>query len=452
VSGIAASPIRYPDSRSARVMTHRAWWLVLMNFLIPGSAQVLAGNRRLGRFGLGATLSLWGLAVVGLALFVFLRSAFITIVTFDIVLWIVQGLMVAYAVLWFILTMDTFRLVRLVKAAPGARVWIAAATVVLLAVSAGGATVGAYYAGVTRGTLSSIFGGGAIEPPVDGRYNILLLGGDAGPDREGLRPDTIRVMSIDAETGAATTIGLPRDMRHTPFSEDSPLAALYPDGFQQCDVSACKLNSIYTEAELRHQDLYPNAAAEGTSAGIEAMKEAAEGVTGLTIQYYVLIDMEGFAQLIDALGGVEVTVEERLPIGGDEQLNGVVEWIEPGAQRLDGYHAQWYARSRHSTSDWDRMQRQNTLIEAILTQFTPGNVLTKFEAIANAGTKIVKTDIPQGMLSYYVDLASKTREQPIGSIELTPPTVDPDDPDFSSIRSLIADALAPKTDATPGDG
>ena len=182
------------------------------------------------------------------------------------------------------------------------------------------------------------------------------------------------------------------------------------------------------------------------------MKEAAEGVTGLTIQYYVLIDMEGFAQLIDALGGVEVTVEERLPIGGDEQLNGVVEWIEPGTQRLDGYHAQWYARSRHSTSDWDRMQRQNTLIEAILTQFTPGNVLTKFEAIANAGTKIVKTDIPQGMLSYYVDLASKTREQPIGSLELTPPTVDPDDPDFAAIRSLIADQLAPTSDATSGDG
>lgn len=452
MSGIAASPIRYPDSRSARVMTHRAWWLVLMNFLIPGSAQVLAGNRRLGRIGLGATLSLWALLVVGLALFVFLRSAFITIVTFDIVLWIVQGLMVAYAVLWLVLTLDTFRLLRIVKAAPGARFLIAAATVVLLAISAGGASVGAYYAGVTRGTLSSIFGGGAIEPPVDGRYNILLLGGDAGPDRDGLRPDTIRVMSIDAETGAATTIGLPRDMRYTPFSGDSPLAALYPDGFQHCDVSACKLNSIYTEAELRHQDLYPNAAAEGSSAGIEAMKEAAEGVTGLTIQYYVLIDMEGFASLIDALGGVEVTVTERLPIGGDEQLNGVVEWIEPGKQVLDGYHAQWYARSRHSTSDWDRMQRQNTLIEAILTQFTPGNVLTKFESIANAGTKIVKTDIPQGMLSYYVDLASKTREQPIESIELTPPTVDPDDPDFAAIRDLIAEKLAPTTDTSSGGG
>jgi LCP family protein required for cell wall assembly len=452
VSGIAASPIRYPDSRSARVMTHRAWWLVLINFLIPGSAQVLAGNRRLGRLGLGATLTLWGLVIVGVAFFVFLRSAFITIVTFEPVLWLVQGLMVAYAVLWFVLTIDTLRLVRLVKAAPGARAWIAAATVVLLAVSAGGATVGAYYAGVTRGTLSSIFGGGAMEAPVDGRYNILLLGGDAGPDRDGLRPDTIRVMSIDAETGAATTIGLPRDMRRTPFSADSPLADLYPDGFQKCDVSACKLNAVYTEAELRHGDLYPDAVAGGSSPGIEAMKEAAEGVTGLTIQYYVLIDMQGFADLVDALGGVEVTVNDRLPIGGDEQLNNVDGWIEPGTQVLDGYHAQWYARSRHSTSDWDRMERQNSLIEAILTQFTPGNVLTKFEAIAQAGSKIVKTDIPQGMLSYFVDLATKTREQPIESIELTPPTVDPDDPDFSAIHDLIGTSLAPPEDETSGEG
>jgi LCP family protein required for cell wall assembly len=452
VSGIAASPIRYPDSRSSRVMTMRAWWLVALNFLIPGSAQVLAGNRKLGRIGLGATLTLWAIVVVAVGLFAFARPALITIATFDLVLWLVQGLMLAYALLWLVLTIDTFRLVRLVKAAPGARAWIAAATVLLLAASTGGATVGAYYAGVTRGTIASIFGGGAMEAPVDGRYNILLLGGDAGPDREGLRPDTIRVMSIDAETGSATTIGLPRDMRHTPFSEGSPLAELYPDGFQDCDVSACKLNSVYTEAEVRHQDLYPNAAAEGSSAGIEAMKEAAEGVTGLTIQYYVLIDMEGFANLVDALGGVEVTVEERLPIGGDEQLNGVVEWIEPGTQVLDGYHAQWFARSRHSTSDWDRMARQNALIEAILTQFTPGNVLTKFEAIAGAGQKIVKTDIPQGMLSYFVELASKTREQPIASIELTPPTVDPDDPDFSYIRELISTELNPTAEPTSGEG
>ena len=62
---LSTSPVRTPDTRSPRLMAHRAWWLVGLNLLIPGSAQVLAGNRRLGRFGLAATLVLWALVVVG---------------------------------------------------------------------------------------------------------------------------------------------------------------------------------------------------------------------------------------------------------------------------------------------------------------------------------------------------------------------------------------------------
>ncbi len=58
-SVVEEQPLRYPDTSSRAVMTPRGWWLVVLNFLLPGSAQVLAGNRRLGRFGLGATLALW---------------------------------------------------------------------------------------------------------------------------------------------------------------------------------------------------------------------------------------------------------------------------------------------------------------------------------------------------------------------------------------------------------
>src|SRR3546814_2132982 len=62
-SVVEARPLRNPDAASRQVMTRRGWWLVIMNFLLPGSAQVLAGNRRLGRFGLGATLVMWVLLV-----------------------------------------------------------------------------------------------------------------------------------------------------------------------------------------------------------------------------------------------------------------------------------------------------------------------------------------------------------------------------------------------------
>ena len=76
-----------------------------------------------------------------------------------------------------------------------------------------------------------MFVAGPSEPPVDGRYNILLLGGDAGPDRDGLRPDSISVVSVDAETGQAVTIGLPRNLESVPFAEGSPLADAYPEGY-----------------------------------------------------------------------------------------------------------------------------------------------------------------------------------------------------------------------------
>jgi LCP family protein required for cell wall assembly len=451
MSVYTASPIRYPDLKAPRLMTRRAWWLVVLNFLIPGSAQVLAGSRRLGRVGLAATLAMWLIGALGVLAWFLWRTAALTIVTNSWVLAGAQLILAVYAVLWLILTIDTLRLVRLVRAAPGARFWIAACTVVLLVVSVGTATAGAYYAGITRGTLQSIFGGGgASVPPVDGRYNILLLGADAGPDREGLRPDSISVISLDAETGRMTMIGLPRDMRNVPFAADSPMAALYPDGYRRCDVSSCKLNSVYTEADLRHRDLYQDAASVGSSAGVEATKEAAEGILGLEIQYYALIDMQGFSRLIDALGGVEITVKKRLPIGGDENLQGVDEWIEPGTQRLNGYYAQWYARSRHNTSDYDRMERQRELQAAILDQFTPQNVLSKFQAIAAAGTDVMRTDIPQDMLGYFGNLAMKSKEQPTSSVELTPANnIYPDDPDFDdfdAIRELVRANLYPPTE------
>jgi anionic cell wall polymer biosynthesis LytR-Cps2A-Psr (LCP) family protein len=176
------------------------------------------------------------------------------------------------------------------------------------------------------------------------------------------------------------------------------------------------------------------------------MEEAVEGVTGLTIQYYVLIDMQGFSDLIDALGGVTINVTERVPVGGDEQLNGVAEWIEPGEQVMNGYYALWYARSRHGDSDYARMERQRQLQEAILQQFTPTNVLSKFQVIAEAGAQVVKTNVPESMLGYFANLAMKTKELPINTIELTPANnIVPENPDFDYIHELISTTLNPPT-------
>ena len=95
------------------------------------------------------------------------------------------------------------------------------------------------------------------------------------------------------------------------------------------------------------------------------------------------------------------------------------------------------------------MARQRELQAAILQQFTPANVLTKFQSIAQAGTQVVKTDVPQDMLGYFTNLAMKSKEQPISSVELTPANnIDQDDPDFDDIRALIRADLHPPT-STP---
>ena len=123
-------------------MTRRGWWLVLLGFLIPGSAQILAGNRRLGRIGLASTLVLWALAVLGLLFALLWPTAGFSILTGawlpdwlsllrPVPLLVAQGLLLAYAVLWVVLAIDTLRLVRLVKTGRGARFGIAMAAVVL---------------------------------------------------------------------------------------------------------------------------------------------------------------------------------------------------------------------------------------------------------------------------------------------------------------------------------
>ncbi|WP_286311897.1 LCP family protein [Agromyces mangrovi Wang et al. 2018] len=80
----------------------------------------------------------------------------------------------------------------------------------------------------------------------------------------------------------------------------------------------------------------------------------------------------------------------------------------------------------------------------MLRQFTPANVLTKFQDVAAAGSQVVKTDVPQSMLGYFVDLASKTQELPIVDLEMVPASgIEPEDPDYEYIRQLVDEAVFP---------
>jgi polyisoprenyl-teichoic acid--peptidoglycan teichoic acid transferase len=265
---------------------------------------------------------------------------------------------------------------------------------------------------------------------------VMLLGADSGKDRFGIRPDSISVISIDAVTGQAVNIGIPRNLQKVQFVKDSPMRKVFPNGWRCGDT--CLINAIYKTVTDNYSDLYPDAEAQGSTPGVEATKDAVEWVTGLHIHSYVMVDMAAFAGLVDSLGGVEINVKERLPIGGQrEDLSDVKGWIEAGKQHMDGYHALWYARSRHSTTDYDRMRRQREVEQALLDQAGPVNIALRFNSVAGAADKLVKTNIPSDMIGTYFNLALKAKKLGIKSLELVPPRFDMVYPDFKAIRAAV---------------
>jgi len=280
--------------------------------------------------------------------------------------------------------------------------------------------------------VGGVFGGNEAAGTSDGRYNVLLLGGDAGSDRVGLRPDSVTLASIDARTGRTVLFSLPRNLQNIPFPKGSAAARALPQGWSCGD--ACLLNAVYTWGRA-HADLFPGA----RDPGAEAMKQAVAGVTGLEVSYYVLIDLHGFRALVDAMGGIDITVNRRVPIGGGTSK--VVGYIEPGRQHLDGWHALWYARSRHGSSDYERMQRQRCVMTAMTAQMDPATLLRRFQSVASASKDVVSTDIPASDLGTFLDLGLQGKQQTLTSVQFVPPIITPSRPDVPLIRSRVAAAV-----------
>lgn len=431
-------------------MVRRARFLLLLHIVIPGAAQLVAGNRKFARVGLAGTLVIWASILVLAITALIDRTAVFWLITNPFLSVMGAVFLTIWAVVYLLLSLDTVRLIRLVRLPAKNRRNVLIASLLVTAITTGAAA----YAGNVAFSQSNLIGtvfnqAGSIEP-IDGQYNILLLGGDAGPDRFGLRPDSISVLSINAETGETVNIGVPRNLQRVSFVKGSPMLSVYPNGWN-CGIE-CLLNAIYKDTIDNHQDLYPDAIAKGSDPGVEATKDAVEYVTGLTIQSYVLVDMAAFKKLIDALGGIDINVKERLPIGGQEDANGqpinVKGWIEPGMQHLDGRLALWYARARHGSSDFARMQRQREVENAMLQQMDPVNVVTHFNQLAAAGKLLIRTDIPGDMVSKLLDLALKAKAKGITPLELVPPTISTIHPDFPAIRAMVQEAIHPKPSPT----
>lgn len=134
------SPLRFPNTESSREMTTRAWVLLGFNFLLPGSAQALAGNRQLGKFGVLATLAFWAFIVLSPVFSFLVPPVHHFFVTWGPSIFVGQVVLFCFGLMWAFFTLDTLSLMRLAKTGPRAR-WVIGAVAILLLVATAGTTL-----------------------------------------------------------------------------------------------------------------------------------------------------------------------------------------------------------------------------------------------------------------------------------------------------------------------
>jgi LCP family protein required for cell wall assembly len=420
-------------ARSDRVRFRRALGLLGMTLVLPGSAQVMCGSKMVGRaawrvLALGVTVCLVGYAIIG-------RKGVIKLGLNSTALTAGEVAVCVLGLCWVALFVDAWRLGRPPLLRVPHRVVCGVLSLTLMAGVGVPSAYGAYLISLQRHVVTELFVPGGLGELYNGRLNVALLGGDGGLDRTGIRTDSISLASIDVATGKTVLFSLPRNMQYVQFPPGTTMAKQFPNGFPDFAFG------IYTWA-TENRNLFPGVADPGALAVEQAMAQT----LGIPIHYYALVNLQGFQSVVDALGGITLRVGERLPIGGGHTMGGapnpILGWIEPGLQHLDGYHALWYARSRATTTDYDRMARQRCVFGAILHEANPATVLKNYSGLAKSAKKVLTTDLTTGALARLVDVANKTKNTKVTSVQFTNQVIDPANPDINYIRQKVQAAIA----------
>ena len=473
--GPAAPPTREALRRDLRTGFRRAVGLTALGTVIPGAGLTQTRSRKVG-------WTLLVLAIVGLgagAYYVLrtgLTTAALSLVARPNLLMVLAGLFIVGGILWcgsIILTAVQSRPTRLDRTRT--RLLAAFTTLMVFLVAASSFKV-AEYASITQSTVSQVFGDTPVKPGTGAqvaegedpwadqeRVNILLLGSDAGADRIGTRTDSMILASIDTKTGRTALISLPRNLLKAPLAPDSPLRAIYPSGEfgspdSACDQGPgqCMLTNLYVDAE-NYAKAHPGAYPAGDAPGRVELRGAVEEITGLDVDQTVVIDLKGFSRLIDAMGGLDINVKlsgygTKLTIGGEhvgDRIVGVKGYFEPGRQHLDGYHSLWYARTRAADSDTYRQMRQRCVVQAIVQQVNPAQMVRKYPEVASILKENIYTDIPVQNLPAFVELVERVQRSKISSVALTAKQgVYSNNPDYELVRKLVQKGIAPPK-ATP---
>lgn len=281
--------------------------------------------------------------------------------------------------------------------------------------------------------------------PLIAPSNILLLGVDLreGYPEEGIRSDTLILLHLDPAAGWGSLLSIPRDS-----------VATIP-GFGEDKINAAFSNGYEHAVEL------PDAEIEPTAVGAALAADTVEQFLGLRdlntrIDYVATINFNGFAKIVDAVGGIDVDVPFEI-IDNEYPTDdfGITTVHFPaGLQHLDGTRALQYVRTRHADNDFGRAQRQQQVIQAIVQAVRDKPLLlrpfTALRLIAAAGNAI-RTTVPIGRPDALLMAIMLARIESAGIVQLQidPETVASQEVgsdiywDPSGIQARVSEALTP---------
>ena len=258
------------------------------------------------------------------------------------------------------------------------------------------------------------------HPPWDGteRLNILLIGAD---EQNGAHnTDTMITVSIDPVTNQVAMFSLPRDTVDVPIPPTNVAARNLFGG-----TYAGKINSWLTVAKARG-DLYPGNA---NTRGYTGLKDILGNLYGLDITYYVEVNFDGFQKVVDALGGVTINVQipvldDHYPVPASAtQVGGYQQrlYIPAGLQHMTGFQALEYARSRHTSTDFDRGARQQRVLLSLRRQTDIAQVLPLDQRPDGRAEAVDSHGHPAELVPQLLGLAQRIDSHAIRSVIFTPP-------------------------------
>ena len=254
----------------------------------------------------------------------------------------------------------------------------------------------------------------------DGRVNVLLLGRGGGDHPGADLTDSILIASLDPIGKEVALLSLPRDL-----------------WVRAPDLWSMKINAVFSSAKQKALTENEENFDDAEAAGIEAMSSLIEDNIGIPIHYYSIVNFQAFKQAVDAVGGVTINVQEPLYDYNVAWENGGSSLIaDAGVQAFDGQRALLYARSRYTSSDFARGERQRQLVvglkEKVLQLGTFSNPVAVTKLINAIGDN-VRTNISLGEIMRMYEISKDIPTASIISLGLT------DEPNVLVKTAMIGD-------------